>query len=77
MGAGREEGGEGVKERGAARGGGGGVGDREVKEVGEEGEEQGRKGGRERVCKSTEEWEGQNAVERERRGGGEGQRERT
>lgn len=53
---------------------------REVKEVGE-GEEQdrkgGRRGGRESMCKSTEEWEGQNAAGRERRGGGEGQRERS
>lgn len=38
----------------------------------------GEKGGRQRLCKGTEEWEGQNAERNsERRGGGEGQRERS
>lgn len=73
-GAGRAEGGEGVRGRGARGRGGGGGG------VGGEGGGGGRgarQGGRERMCMHTEEWEGQNAAEREERGGGEGQREIT
>lgn len=67
MGAGRAEGGEGVKERGAGKGGGREL-EREVKEVGggRGARQEGREGGRERMCTSTEEWEGQNAAERER-----------
>lgn len=48
----------------------------EVKEVGG-GRGARQAGRRERMCMSTEEWEGQNAAEREERGGGEGQREIT
>ena len=59
--------GEGVKERGAGRGGGKSWRAAERSEGG--GGRERSKAGRERVCRSTEEWEGQNAGrEREERG---------